>query len=273
MERTSLYTLPITCILLLLGTVTFGCQKTDSDTHIIILPGDVPLEMVWIPPGSFMMGSPEDEKDRNDNEGPQHEVTIAKGFWMGKYPITQAQWQTVMENNPSQFKGKYKPVEKVSWNDIREPGGYLERLNAAYPGYNFRLPSEAEWEYAYRAGTTTRFYWGDDLDYIDIRKHAIYINFSELVLHDVGRKRPNAWGLYDMAGNVFEWCEDDWHENYLGAPNDGSAWVNEPREDSRVNRGGTWHWGESVCRAAYRHHNKPEDRHIGWGFRVVSNME
>ncbi len=244
-------------------------QRSAGDTQIFMLPGDVPLEMVWIPPGSFMMGSPEDEQDRSDNEGPQHEVTFTSGFWMSKYEITQAQWLVIMGNNPARFnKGENRPVEIVSWDDIRGSGGYLEQLNATHPGYNFRLPSEAEWEYAYRAGTTTRFYWGDDPDYTELEDYAWFFNNSSHSTHDVGLKLPNAWGLHDMAGNVKEWCEDDWHDNYHGAPIDGSAWVDSPRDTWRLLRGGGADYDRDYCRAAGRSENPVSHGNFG-GFRVV----
>ena len=248
-------------------------RQEPIDVKTVMLPGDVPLEMVWIPPGSFMMGSPDQEQGRLDSESPQHEVTIAEGFWMGKYEITQVQWEAVMENNPSHFKGNDRPVENVSWNDIRGTNGYLKKLNEAHPGHNFRLPSEAEWEYAYRAGTTTRFYWGDDLDYTEIDKYAWYQDNSSYSTHDVGLKVPNAWGLYDMAGNVYEWCEDIWHYNYVGAPEDGSARVNSPRGSTRLLRGGSWGDDAHISRAAHRSTTNTDSIDFILGFRVVCNMD
>jgi len=248
-------------------------QRSAGDTQIIMLPGELPLEMVWIPPGSFLMGSPDEEQDRSEFEGPQYEVTHANGFWMGKYPITQEQWQAVMGNNPSHFNGDNRSVELVFWNDIRDSGGFLDQLNEACPGYNFRLPSEAEWEYAYRAGTTTRFYWGDDPDYTEIGDYAWYLNNSLSYTHPVGQKLPNAWGLYDMAGNAWEWCEDDWHNNYEGAPSDGSAWVDSPRGGPRLLRGGSWSSYPSSCRAASRGYYGPARLFLLNGFRVVCDMD
>ncbi len=243
------------------------------DAKTILLPGDVPLEMVWIPPGSFMMGSPEDEQGRLDSEGPQREATIPEGFWMSKYPITQAQWQAVMGNNPSRDKGDNRPVEMVSWNDIRGTEGYLEQLNKTHPGYNFRLPSEAEWEYAYRAGTTTRFYWGDDMNHTQIDDYAWYNKNSSSITKDVGQKLPNTWGLHDMAGNVYEWCEDDYYGNYNGAPTDGSAWVDSPRSTRRLLRGGSWDSHPNLCRAADRRYYGPVSRYFFFGFRVVFALD
>ena len=239
-----------------------------------LLPGDVPLIMVWIPPGSFMMGRYFEEQDSHNTEDPQREVTIANGFWIGKYPITQVQWLALMENNPSNFIGENLPVERVSWNDIRETDGFLDQLNALSPEYNFRLPSEAEWEYAYRAGTTTRFYWSDDPDYTDIDDYAWYEgNNSPSGPKDVGLKLPNAWGLHDMAGNVWEWCEDDWHGNYMGVPIDGSAWIDSPRSNWRVLRGGASSSNPISCRAASRIQYNPDFRFRSYGFRVVFGLD
>lgn len=274
MKRSS-YPIYFTSITLLtLVLMTSGCsQPVNVITKTIMLPEEVPLELVWIPPGSFLMGSPEDEQARYDFESPQHEVTITEGFWMSKYEITQLQWLTIMGNNPSSFKGDNRPVEMVSWNDIRGTEGYLEQLNEKHPGYNFRLPSEAEWEYAYRAGTTTRFYWGDDLNHTQIDDYAWYEENSGGETHEVGQKLPNAWGLYDMAGNVWEWCEDDWHWDYLDAPNDGSPWVRSPRGSPRLLRGGSWDSHPNLCRAADRRYYSQVSRYFIFGFRVVFALD
>ncbi len=267
-------------IVLAIVMLTSGCSQTEKsavvsdnepgEIHTLFLPGMVPLEMVWIPPGNFMMGSPDDEQERISSEGLLHEVTFAKGFWMGKYPITQAQWQAIMGNNPSEFKGDNRPVEQVSWNDIRKSGFlgfrkcFLDKLNALHSDCNFRLPSEAEWEYAYRAGTTTRFYWGEDLDATEIDDYAWYGDNSSSSTKDVGLKLPNVW----------EWCEDDWHSNYYGAPKDGSAWVDSPRGSIRLLRGGAWKINSSYCRAAFRsYYTSPESRNAYRGFRVVCDLD
>ena len=249
-------------------------QKSAGEVQIIMFPGDVPLEMVWIPPGNFLMGSPDDEQDRFANEGPQHEVTIANGFWMSKYETTQAQWQAVMENNLSHFQGEDRPVDSVSWNDVTETDGFIDQLNKLSSEYNIRLPSEAEWEYAYRAGTATRYYWGDDPNYTEMHDYAWYWNNSLSGTNDVGQKLPNPWGLYDMTGNVWEWCEDDWHGDYHGAPTDGSAWVNSPRGSRRPLRGGAWNFIADYCRTASRNdYFFPDDRVNNIGFRVVCALD
>ncbi len=233
------------------------------------------ITFCWIPPGSFLMGRYPGEQDSYSSEDPQHEVTFAQGFWMSKYEITQGQWQTIMGSNPAlgYGVGDNYPVYNVSWNDIRGTNGFLDKLNAAHPGHGFRLPSEAEWEYACRAGTTTRFYWGDDPGYTVINDYAwSYYNNTHYGTKEVGLKLPNAWGLHDMSGNVWEWCEDDWHDTYTGAPVNGSAWVASPRSTYRVLRGGSWN-GVSYygnLRSAYRDGYNPVSWYVNLhGFRVV----
>jgi formylglycine-generating enzyme required for sulfatase activity len=227
----------------------------------VMLPGDVPLEMVWIPAGTFMMGSPDDEQDRSGGEGPQHQVTLTQGFYMGIYEVTQAQWEAVMGNNPSVYSGANRPVEDVSWDDAQ---AFIAELNTL-TGLTFRLPTEAEWEYACRAGTTTRFYWGDDPSYNEIDDYAWYRDNTDAT-HDVGLKLPNAWGLYDMSGNVWEWCAD-WKGFYP------SGSVTDPTGPSsgseRVYRGGSWDYDPQYCRSASRLNDPPDFSINALGFRVV----
>lgn len=215
------------------------------------------IGFVWCPAGTFMMGAPANEQDSDDPEKPQHQVTLTRGFWMSKYEVTQAQWRAVTDNSPSHFQGgkangantDSRPVENVSWDEITGARGFLARLNAANPGLGFRLPSEAEWEYASRAGTTTRFYWGDDPDYSQVGFYAWYYDNSDKQTHDVGTNRPNAWGLYDMSGNVWEWCQD-----WVG-PYEAGA-VSDPQGVKsgtyRVLRGGSWDLYAKFSRATAR---------------------
>lgn len=244
-------------------TITLN-ESVSMTEETIILPGGVPLVMVWMPAGSFMMGRYPGEQDSESYEDPQHWVTFSSGFWMGKYEVTQAQWRAIMGTNPSSFSGDDRPVERVSWNDIQ---AFIAALNTA-TGRTFRLPSEAEWEYACRAGANTRFYWGDDSAYLAIGTYAWYRDNSGSQTRDVGGKWPNGWGLHDMSGNVWEWCEDDWHANYTGAPTNGSAWTDSPRGPYRLNRGGGW-LSYGACRSASRGFSSPSFVSSGIGFRLV----
>jgi formylglycine-generating enzyme required for sulfatase activity/tRNA A-37 threonylcarbamoyl transferase component Bud32 len=230
----------------------------------------VTLEMVSIPGGTFMMGSPANEKERYDDEGPQHRVTI-QPFWMSKYPITQRQWQAVMGENPSDFKGENRPVEDVFWEDVIE---FCRRLSEK-TGKTYRLPSEAEWEYACRAGTTTPFYFGETItpDLVNYNGNYPYGAALKGVYREetteVGIFPPNAFGLYDMHGNVWEWCADPWHANYDGAPTDGSVWQEGGDEGLFALRGGSWNscaWG---ARAAIRDGSEPTDRSDFLGVRLA----
>ena len=217
------------------------------------------IEMVWIPAGSFDMGSPKDEKGRDKGET-QHRVTLTKGFWMGKYEVTQAQWQAVMGNNPSRFKGSNLPVEEVSWNDCQD---FIRKLNAKGQGA-FRLPTEAEWEYACRAGTQSRFCFGDSDS--SLGTYAWYRSNSGWKTHEVGQKSPNRWNLYDMHGNVWEWCQD-WKGDYP------SGSVTDPTGPStgsgRVRRGGGWRLNPRYCRSADRSGGGPGLRRDDLGFRLA----
>ena len=229
-----------------------------GDMETIMLPGDVPLEIVWCPSGMFMMGSETGDPD----ESPMHEVTLTQGFWMGKYEVTQAQWVAVMDSNPSNFTGDNRPVEDVSWNDAQS---FISALNAA-TYKTFRLPTEAEWEYACRAGTTTAYNFDDSLG--SLGDYAWYGDNSGLETHDVGGKLPNAWGLYDMHGNVWEWCQDWFDSSYYS--DSPSADPAGPESGSyRLLRGGSWSSSNNSCRSAFRNNNLPESiRHVD-GFRIA----
>ena len=214
----------------------------------------------WIPPGRFWMGSPKDEPGRYDDESPRHQVTLRDGYWLFDTPCTQALWEAVMGENPSRFKGGDRPVEQVSWNDAQD---FLKRINGQIPGLALSLPSEAQWEYACRAGTETAIYIGD-LDSI-----AWYSGNSESKTHPVKLKRANPWGLYDMLGNVWEWTQDHWHDRYEGVPTDGSVWLSDKTDAFRVLRGGSWVSGARYVRAAYRDRAHPDNRHDDPGFRCA----
>ncbi len=230
-----------------------------------------PPGMVWIPPGIFTMGSPAAEPDREVTEGPQTVVTVTQGFWMSQQETTQAEYQAMMGSNPSYFTGDLqRPVEQVTWNEATNYCGKVtarERAAGRLPaGYVYRLPTEAEWEYACRAGTTTRFSHGDDFSYTSLGKYAWYNGNSGNQTHPVGQKLPNAWGLYDMQGNVWEWCQD-WFGTYPG----GS--VADPRGASLgsdcVRRGGSWFNNGVMCRSAGRGGSLPDVRYSNLGFRTA----
>ena len=241
------------------------------------------LEMVQIPGGTFTMGAPESEEGSGNDERPQHQVTVAD-FFMGKYPVTQAQWRAIanlpqiereLKPDPSSFKGDNRPVERVSWFNAVE---FCQRLSQ-YTNRNYRLPSEAEWEYACRAGTTTPFHFGETITsklanynaehtYGDAPKGESRGETTEVGSFGVA----NGFGLYDMHGNVFEWCADQYHDNYEGAPTDGSAWIEEINDNdnhSRLLRGGCWYLIPDGCRSAYRTYDNPDVDLDVIGLRVV----
>lgn len=245
------------------------------------LGGGVQLEMVEIPAGTFTMGSPSSEWGRRDHEGPQHQVTVPK-FYMGKFEVTQAQWRAVtrlpkvereLEPNPSSFKGNNLPVERVSWEEAVE---FCERLSKK-TGREYRLPSEAEWEYAARAGAQTPFAFGETItpDVVNFGGDQPYPGAAKGIYRArtvaVGSLGvANRFGLYDLHGNVLEWCLDYWHENYNGAPVDGSGWVSGGDSNLRVSRGGSWCGYGSDCRSASRPKFAPDNRPDITGFRIVA---
>jgi formylglycine-generating enzyme required for sulfatase activity/uncharacterized caspase-like protein len=228
------------------------------------LGNNVKLEMVTIPAGSFTMGS--DESDYDD-EKPQHQVKLQE-FYLGKYPVTQEQYQAIMGNNPSKFKDNPKnPVELVSWDDAQE---FCQKLNQK-TGKKYRLPTEAEWEYACRAGTQTRYYFGDDEK--QLGEYAWFDKNSDSKTHPVGQKKPNNWGLHDMSGNVWEWCEDPWHDSYANKPedikNNGNSIWSDSNESRHILRGGSWDYDSRNCRSAVRSGNGAVNRNGFDGFRLV----
>jgi len=248
-----------------------------------IVPG-ILLHMVSIRGGEFMMGSPPDETQRYDDESPQHQVTISP-FFMGKYPITQAQWRAVavlkpvnlkLDPNPSYFQGDNLPVEQISWYAAVE---FCARISE-HTGRKYRLPSEAEWEYACRAGTTTPFHFGETIK-ADLANYNAEVTYGD---EPAGKRRhkttpvdsfkfANPFGLYDMHGNILEWCADHWHGSYVGAPSDESAWIDKDfggnDNHSRLLRGGSWFNLPRDCRSAFRYWDVPDTRYGRIGFRVV----
>jgi formylglycine-generating enzyme required for sulfatase activity len=268
----------------------YAIDMFETDYALSLETGTLPkftnslgMTFVYIPPGSFMMGSPEDEPGRHPNESPRHMVTFSSGFYMQTTEVTQAQWKEVMGYNLSYFTdcGGDCPVESVPlqypdapfWGlDIQN---FIAALNALGEG-TYRLPTEAEWEYAARAGSTTAFANGgisepQDCSPPDPNLDAMgwYCGNSGNTTHPVARKQPNAWGLYDMHGNVMEVVEDDWHDDYTGAPTDGSAWVDSPRGSLRVLRGGGYDNIARNCRSARRSLTYLENYDDGIGFRLA----
>lgn len=223
------------------------------------------MEFVSIPSGSFEMGAPAGEVGSSSSERPVHTVTFNYDFEMMTTEVTQEMWEEVMGSNPSYFSGVSLPVETVSWDDCQD---FVNAMNDLDPDHEYRLPSEAEREYCCRAGTTARYYWGDDPSYTLIDEYAWYSYNSGSETHPVAQKLPNAWGLHDMSGNVFEWCEDYWHDGYSGAPTDGSAWLS-PASPYRVVRGGGWDSPPMNCRSAYRDDFGPGSSSTAVGLRLV----
>ncbi len=223
------------------------------------------MEFVLIPAGSFTMGSSTGDKD----EQPPHDVKISQSFYLQTTEVTQGQWKQVRGDNPSKFNqcGDDCPVENVSWEDAKR---FIEKLNRAEKTQVYRLPSEAEWEYACRAGTTTDYSFGNDAG--ELGEYAWYSGNSKDRTQRVAGKEPNSWGLYDMHGNVWEWVEDDYHDSYNRAPADGRAWVEKPRGSNGVLRGGSWLFGAAFCRSANRSGNSPVARRFDLGFRVSRSV-
>ncbi len=248
------------------------------------LGNGISLEMVLIPSGEFLMGSPETELERRNSESPQHLVKVST-FLMGQYPVTQEQWRIVagwkrikknLKPDPARFKGDRNPVERVSWEDATE---FCARLSAK-TGRFYSLPSEAEWEYACRAGTTTPFHFGETIT-TDLANYDASSIYGEGIQGEyrqkttpVGSFPANEFGLYDMHGNVWEWCEDQWHDSYESAPTDGSAWIgkNAKSQSEKVLRGGSWFDISRLCRSAYRLSFSADFDYDSNGFRVICRL-
>ena len=242
-------------------TATTVPAATPSGETVTLDLGDgVTMELVLILGGDFEMGSDHGVGSVWSEEEPVHWVSVPT-FYMGKYEVTQAQWQAVMGSDPSLFVGDDRPVEKVSWDEAKAFCAALADMTE----YAIRLPSESEWEYACRVGTTTDYHFGDDVSVLG--DYGWYDSNSENETHPVGQKTPNAFGLHDMYGNVWEWCEDWFHDNYEGAPTDGSAWIS-PAGTLRVLRGGAYDGDYYYCRSAVRRRIGPDSHVPNAGFRV-----
>ncbi|MBN1419585.1 MAG: SUMF1/EgtB/PvdO family nonheme iron enzyme [Planctomycetes bacterium] len=232
----------------------------------IDLGGGVILPLSRIPAGEFEMGSPDDEGGRCLDEGPVHTVRIERPLWLGKFEVTQAQWGRLMGENPSHFKGPENPVERVSWYDGQ---AFLKKLNAIVEGGGFRLPTEAEWEHACRAGSATRFFFGDDPGYKELRDYAWFDGNAGGKTRPVGNRKANPWGLFDMYGNVWEWCQSLYKEY----PYDPEGGTEDPApKDRRVLRGGSWYDDGRICRSAYRGRLGPGERFNYIGLRVARTV-
>ena len=232
-----------------------GETRKTGETRVVTLPGGAKMEMIWCAPGSFRMGSPDDEHGRVSDE-PLHSVTLTKGFWLGKYEVTQSQWESVMRSNHSRFKNGDSPVENVSWYDCE---AFVKRVNPAFGG-KARLPTEAEWEYACRAGSDAPFA-GSGV----VSEMAWYDENSEHHTHEVGENKPNAWGFYDMHGNVLEWCSDWFSDPKSDAVNPKGP----PSGSFKMLRGGCWFFLDSDCRSAHRLRREPTLRNCIFGFRLA----
>lgn len=271
-------------LLIVAGTTWMFVQQktvsrpTDSGTVVVPQPpvaarpsdpsppkrfvNSVGMEFVLLPTGSFIMGS----NTGSGHEKPPHDVKVSQSFYIQTTEVSHGQWKKVMGDNPSKFKdcGEDCPVESVSWEDAKR---FIEKLNQLEKTTGYRLPSEAEWEYACRAGTTTEYYFGDDTS--KLGEYAWFKENSKYATHPVAIRNPNSWRLNDILGNVWEWVEDDYHRSYDGAPDDGSAWIDNPRTSDRVIRGGGWGSEARACRSAARGHIRPDDPDGDLGFRLA----
>ena len=258
-----------------------GWGEDEHGVFVEITVGEVTQALRWCPPGRFLMGSPEDEAERLDREGPQIEIAFERGFWLFETAVTQALYGAVTGDDPSHFKGADRPVEQISWDDAQS---FLKAINQAHPGLELRLPSEAEWEYACRARSETPFepnvarHFGgasitaEEVNYDgnfpyakapkgDYRKETVGVKSAPF--------RPNGWGLWNMHGNIWEWCQDVWADGHEGASPDGSARPasQQDGEADRVIRGGSWNLIARYCRAAFRLRFAPDYRYYNLGFR------
>ena len=252
-------------------------------TIAVILPGDVTMEMVKIPAGIFQMGSPDSDSWADSNEKPQHTVNIGYEFYLGKTEITQEQWLAVMGNWPATEPGTTYgigddyPAYYISWDDCQNFITEIDKLGLG----KFRLPSEAEWEYACRGGSTTRYCFGDstciseNCTSCELNEYGWWCGNNgeegnpDFGTKEVGKLLPNAFGLYDMHGNVREWCQDNWHNDYIGAPTDGSAWESTT---SPICRGGSWSYHPDFCTSTYRNALSSTYRSRFGGFRLVRDQ-
>jgi formylglycine-generating enzyme required for sulfatase activity len=259
----SVFLLSISVILL------SGCV-TDDNTDSALeqeFSNSIGIDFALIPAGEFYMGS--DSTPIVVFDDPLHEVSIENAFYMSKYEVTQEQWEDVMGNNPSFFEGENLPVEQVSWNDAQE---FISKLNQMEDTDKYRLPTEAEWEYACKAGNDTDFSFTNEATDLDGYGWSDSYGWCAInankTTNSVGEKKANAWGLYDMHGNVWEWVQDNWHDTYENAPVDGTTWEDENRSN-RVGKGGSWMDGPNICKSAFRGSLDAKSTSNVLGFRIV----
>ncbi|WP_209618063.1 formylglycine-generating enzyme family protein [Methanolobus bombayensis] len=263
----------ITVFLILISLILFtGCVDDDNTDDIMEqeLTNSIGMDFVLIPSGQFSMGS--DSTPVVAFDDPAHEVTIENSFYMGKYEVTQAQWKKLMGDNPSYFEGDDHPVEQVSWIDAQE---FITKLNEMENTDKYRLPAEAEWEYACKSGNDTDFSFTNEATDLDEYGWSDSYGWcainSNKTTNPVGEKKANSWGLYDMHGNVWEWVQDSWHENYEDAPADGSVWEEE-NSYNRVGKGGSWMDGPNICKSSFRGSLDADSTSNVLGFRVVMDI-
>lgn len=257
----------ILSILVIFNFAFIACNERQS--KVIQLPNGVEMEFIYIAPGEFLMGSPLREINRHNDEDPVREVKISKGFFLGKFEVTQKQWQSMMGYNPSVFKhfddSDQHPVDMVSWNECQD---FIKQMNELELG-TFRLPTEAEWEYACRAGTETRYYWGTDSSDQEVYQYAWAFPRAEGRSHPVGLKKPNRWGLYDMSGNVWEWCQD-WRAPYQAA--DTLDPTGRGSGKKKIYRGGSWFNKPSTLRSANRNGHELNFKGTNSGLRLLMEL-
>jgi formylglycine-generating enzyme required for sulfatase activity len=245
-----------------------GKDLSPAKECVLDLGGGVKLEMVLIPAGEFLMGSPDSDRQAQSNEKPQHRVRITKPFYMGKYKVTQDQWDALMGSNSSAFRGPKYPVNAVSWDNCQ---AFIKKLNDKFrpQGGKFHLPTEAQWEYACRAGSTTQWSFGDDVS--KLGDYAWYQGNAEEAIHPLGLKKPNAWGLYDIHGDLWEWCADTYDRRYYSvSPTDDP--VGPSTAGYRVLRGGSWNVGPEYARSARRSWLGPDVGSFLHGFRLAMSL-
>ncbi len=260
---------PIKNTLLALILLVFSGLANAADSSPQLFRNSVGMEFVRIPSGTFFMGSQESEEG-SSKEKPRHKVHISKSFYLGKYEVTQKQWQNVMgREHPNNFPSPDRPVDEVSWNDVQV---FIQKLNEIENVQSYRLPTEAEWEYAARAGSETAFSFGDNIEKTQLKRYAWYELNSEKQSHPVGTLQPNAWGLYDMHGNISEWVQDLYDKKYYSI---------SPMEDPQgpatgkkyVVRGGSWIHRAYSCRSAFRGYFSADYTDSDFGFRIVKEIQ